>query len=270
MAGTAIDSSGGGSGKIGNQVFNKGSRGPLFYIVREDAAQALAEKNGRLMPLIGDSFGRLHVRDAQLADVIAALGGIDATNALLATLTGGVKVLSIGAGDERIGRVAGQLVSISDEKILIADGDYVADDVVSESITVGTPWLFQNVARVPGGSGYIMDSVLLAQTTNIAGWFSLYLFTRRPTCELSDGIPNTAVLAADRKYFVKRIDFPACSDLGTGSPDTDATPSTVGGLPKSFVCEKGSRDLWGVLAIRNVVDLANDTWLRVTLNVEQY
>ena len=165
-----------------------------------------------------------------------------------------------------------KLVTVSDEKIVRADGAYVAEDVVSENISsaIAQPWHFPNCARVLGGGGSIIDSTLIAQTTAIAGWFSLFLFTRKPTSALGDGLPNTAILVSDRKYFVIRINYPACSDLGTGSPDTASTPSTVGGLPKIFVCERDSRDLWGVMVIRNAVDLADNTWLRASLNIEQY
>jgi len=73
MSGTAISSNGGGGGKIGNKKFVKGSRGTLFYLVRSDVAQALANKDGELMPIIGDGFGRIHVKDAQFARVIELL-----------------------------------------------------------------------------------------------------------------------------------------------------------------------------------------------------
>lgn len=270
MGDTAISPGGGGGGKTGNKKFTKGSRGTLLYVVREAVAKAMADKDGQLAPLIVDAFNRLHVKDSQIPDVVNALGAITDSNTFLQTLVNGIKVASIAAGSNRIGTVSGQLVAVADEKIVLCSGAYDAEDVVSESTTAGKAWHFANVARVEGGGGYLMDSVLLAQTTGIAGWFSLYLFTRKPTCALNDDAANTAVLAADRKYFVARIDYPACSDLGTGAPDTSATPSTIGGLPKSFVCEKGSRDLWGVMVIRNAVDLADSTWLRASLNIEQY
>jgi len=94
MSGTAIDSGGGGGGKIGNKKFTKGSRGSLLYVVREAVAQAMADKDGDLAPLIVDAFNRLHVKDSQIPDIVNALGAIGLTNTLLQTLTGGVKVLN--------------------------------------------------------------------------------------------------------------------------------------------------------------------------------
>ena len=165
-----------------------------------------------------------------------------------------------------------KLVSVADEKTVLANGAYTAEDVVSENVTVALgaqPWTFRNAARENGGGGIIYDALILAQTTAIASWFSLFLHTGIPTCELGDGVANTAFILADRGIAVGRVNFPICDDIG-GMSDTQSTPSTVGGLPKSFVCQKGSRNLYGVLVIRNAVDLADSTKLRIILNIEQF
>ena len=92
MSGTAIDSGGGGGGKTGNKKFNKGSRGTLFYAVQKAVSQPMVDKDGYLAPLIVDAFGRLHIKDAQIPDVIEALGAIGITNLLLTTLTEGISI----------------------------------------------------------------------------------------------------------------------------------------------------------------------------------
>jgi len=164
------------------------------------------------------------------------------------------------------------LVEIADEKVLLADAAYVAGDVVSENVTIAAgakPFVFRNVVRKEGGSGIIHDALILAQTTAVASVFSLFLHKATPTCELGDGVPNTAFLLADRHIAVVRIDFTACDDVGAGMSETTATPSTYGKLPKAFTCQTGSRDLHGVLAIHNAVDLLDDTVLRIVLMVEQ-
>jgi len=92
MSGTAISSNGGGGGKIGDKAFVKGSRGTLFYLVRSDVAQALADKDGELMPMIADSLGRIPVKDAQIPDILEALGAIGITNESLATLIAGITI----------------------------------------------------------------------------------------------------------------------------------------------------------------------------------
>lgn len=165
------------------------------------------------------------------------------------------------------------LVAVSHEKIVLANGAYVAEDVVSENTTAALGakfWSFPGMAKRPGGQGYIVGGFITAETTAIASWFSLFLHTDEPTCAVGDGIPNTAFLLADRHIAVPGpIDFPACSDLGTGMSSTVATASTVGNLPIPFVCKSGSTTLTGPLVIRNAVDLADTTILRVTLFVEQ-
>lgn len=162
------------------------------------------------------------------------------------------------------------LVLVPAEKIVVCSGAYEAEDVVSESTTAGTAWRFSGCARKPGGGGYIMGALVVAQTTNIAGWFSMFMHTKTPTCALNDDAANTAPIAANKEIYLGRINFDACSDLGSGAPDAIATPSTSGGLPIPFVCQPNSTDLYGVMVIRNAVDLADNTWLRVTLAIERY
>jgi len=164
------------------------------------------------------------------------------------------------------------LVEVADEKVVLANGAYEAGDVVSENVTIAagaTPWIFRNMVRKPGGAGIIHDALILAQTTAIASVFSLFLHKATPTCELGDGVPNTAFIIGDIGIAVVRIDFIACDDVGTGMSESTATPSTYGKLPKAFVCAEGSRNLQGVLAIHNAVDLADSTSLRIVLLVEQ-
>ena len=167
-----------------------------------------------------------------------------------------------------------KLVAVHSQKKVLANGAYVAEDVVSEDITTAlgaTPWSFPGMAKTPGGGGWIVGGLITAETTAIASWFTLFLHIDAPTCVVSDGIPNTAPILADRTIYVGRIDFPACSGLGTNEmSETMATPSTVGNLPMPFVCQHNSSALYGVLVIRNAVDLAANTWLRIALNVDQH
>lgn len=165
-----------------------------------------------------------------------------------------------------------KFVEIVAKKIILASGAYTALDVVSEATTIALgakPWLFEGMARKRGGAGIIHDVQILAETTNIASQFSLFLHKGLPTCELGDAVPNTAFIAADVNIAVHRIHLPAADDVGTGMSETFAGPSTVGNLPKLFVCAGDSRDLQGVLAIRNAVDLADKTTLTIKIWVEQ-
>lgn len=164
-----------------------------------------------------------------------------------------------------------KLVEVVDRKTVLASGAYTAEDVVSESTSapLALPWVFKDCAKAVGGGGRIIDALILAETTNIASQFSLFLHKDVPTCNLFDAAINTAFIIGDIDIAVGRIHFPAADDVG-GMSETVATPSTVGNLPKTFVCKHDSRDLYGVLVIRNAVDLADLTRLTIKLWIEQW
>lgn len=164
------------------------------------------------------------------------------------------------------------LVMVPAIKHIRANDAHTAEDVVSESATdgEGTCWEFPHCVRKNGGAGRIVGATVLAETTNIGGWFSLLLHTKTPTAELDDAVTNTAPIAADRDFYAGRIDFAACTDLGGGFQDQEASPSTVGRLPKYFTCAPNDTSLYGITVIRNAVDLADYTWLKFILAIEQY
>ena len=178
--------------------------------------------------------------------------------------------------DEILKAIRGQyqpsMARVSVEKIIVANGAYTAGDVISETVTGGvggTPWRFRDMARKNGGGGYITYAFITAETTAIASLLTLFLHTKTPTCELDDADANTAPIKADRHIYAGAVEFAACSDVGTGMSGTVASPSTIGGLPLGFVCAPDSKDLYGVLAISNALDLADLTTMTVTLIVEQ-
>ena len=168
-----------------------------------------------------------------------------------------------------------KLVERHAEAIVLANGAYEIGDVVSGNVSIATgatPWTFYNVVTKGGGAGEIKYAKIEAQTTGIASVFHLFVHSATPTCELGDAVPNTAPLLADVRsgIYKGRIDFTSCDDIGTGMSETLATPSTFGKLPLGFVCQPKSRTLHCVLAIANAVDLADTTYLRITLGILQY
>lgn len=181
-------------------------------------------------------------------------------------------ILAVDVGVEHLRAVLSNLyrpsmVAVSVEKVIVANGAYAAGDVVNDAS--GTAWHFKNMVRQLGGGGYITGALITAETTAIASLFTLFLHTDTPTCDLDDADENTAPIKADRHIYVGRIEFAACSDVGAGMSETEAVPSTIGRLPKGFVCKSNSRDLYGVLAISNALDLVDFTTLTITLIVEQ-
>lgn len=125
---------------------------------------------------------------------------------------------------------------------------YAAKDAISESTSVGTVWTFTDMARVVGGSGYIVKaSILTDQTTNTEG-FRLHLFNAAPTA-INDNSPCTAPLYANASSYVGTLQFPACVTEGTGATAAYAssTPNTPSAnLPMSFGTNADA-NLYGIL-----------------------
>ena len=166
--------------------------------------------------------------------------------------------------------IIGLVKTVSVTKAVAAAGNYTAEDVISESASVGTSWVFTNIARNMGAGGYITRAQVICETTAQIQRLTLYVFKAVPTSALNDNVANTAVLHADTGNYIGRIDFPALEDLG-GDSETVATPSTYGNLPLAFICAAASRTLWGVLVTRDSFtnETATDDYI-VRLTAEQY
>ena len=143
-------------------------------------------------------------------------------------------------------------VSIS--KALVAAGDYAAEDVMSESTTVGTPWVFANIVRNAGGVGVITKAIALCSTTALTPRITVYLFTKSPNvlgAAFQDNAANTAVYSVDRDGYVGRLDFSAMQDLG-GNSESMLVPGDIG-MPLEFKCAPGENTLWGIAVTRDAI-----------------
>ena len=150
--------------------------------------------------------------------------------------------------------IGGRTITVTTTRTLDASGsDYAAEDVVSDDDTAsgGTALTFTGIAKGVGGAGYITNASILCSTTGLLWGLTLYLFRVIPTSgELDDNAANTSVHTTDRPNYVGKIDFPAMSDLG-GNSETEATPSTVGNIPRSFNCAADDSNLYGILVTRD-------------------
>ena len=152
----------------------------------------------------------------------------------------GVKV-SVSSGVKRVDVV----------KELAAAGNYSANDVLSESTTVGTAWKFEGMGREIGGSGSITKAMAVLETTALTPRLVLYLFNAPPTSELNDNVANTALLHADLSNFVGWIEFDALETLNAGDSIAIATPNTNGNVPLEYDCVSGDDALYGILVTRD-------------------
>lgn len=253
--------------KAEDAAHSSGEYGIMLLAVRKDTAAALAGTDADYIPLIVDASGRLHV--APLAAGSNAIGKL-ATNS--GVDIGDVDILSIAAGNTRIGTMSGVCKTVSVTKALESASAYEAEDVLSESDTdgEGTAWTFSALFRANNTGGYITKAVALCETTAITPRLTLFLFHTAPTCELDDHAANTAVLHADEANFVGSIDFPAMEDLGTGDSQAIATPSTVGNLPLWVDAASDADDLIGVLVTRDVFTNTATNDIIIKLTLEQY
>jgi len=125
---------------------------------------------------------------------------------------------------------------------------YTAKDTVANATSGAVVMTFTGVARITGGSGYIVKaSILTSQTTNTEQ-YRLHLYNGSPTA-LQDNAACTAPLYADAASYVGSITFPACAVEGTGATAAyaNATPNSSGAnLPMAFVCNADA-NLYGIL-----------------------
>lgn len=140
----------------------------------------------------------------------------------------------------------GKTVSVT--KAVAAAESYAAEDVLSESASAGTAWIFRGM----GGSGYIVKAQVICETTAQTPRLTLYLFDTLPTSNLYDNIANTALLHADLANYLGKIDFPAMEDLG-GDSEAVASPSTYGNLPLAFATKGEAQALYGILVTRDAI-----------------
>ena len=96
------------------------------------------------------------------------------------------------------------LTTVSVTKALVAAGDYAAEDVLSESASAGTPWVFNGIVPANGKTSYIVKAQAILETTALALKLTLFLFKATPTSNLNDNVANTALLHADLARYYSR------------------------------------------------------------------
>ena len=138
------------------------------------------------------------------------------------------------------------LITKSVTKALVAAANYADEDVLSESVTVGTAWVFDGVVTSKGASAKIVKAQAIWETTALTPSLTLYLFKAIPTSNLNDNLANTALLHADLANYLGKIDFPAMADEGG---DSESIVVDTGNLPLPFSVATGDDALYGVLVL---------------------
>lgn len=160
-------------------------------------------------------------------------------------------------------------------KTLAASAAYVANDVLSESIStdVATHWQFLSVVDANGGSGIITHAQVMAETSSASGDITLYLFSASPSGTLRDNLANTAPTYNDvtASKLIGKIDFPLLvADSTTGEAVALATPYTASsGLPLPFICASATNVIYGIAVANNAWSPAPSTDLMFALTIER-
>jgi len=145
---------------------------------------------------------------------------------------------------------------------------YTNEDVVSESTSAGTSWVFTAVVPDNWAGGRIVKAIVQCDDTNIAPVMTMYLTNVVPTGNLDDNGANTnPVYATESDNYQGRLDWAALEDLG--GPSEAVLVAADLKLPLPFVCAEGANDLYGVLVIRSSAHTPTSgaKW-RVTLTIE--
>jgi hypothetical protein len=181
-----------------------------------------------------------------LAAILAKLIAAPSTAANQALILAAIQA-GLSAGEAHIGSVSGQSTVVSASYTRPANTDYyTALYAFADSISAPSLLTFTNIARVNGGSGYIVKARLVTdQSSNAARW-RLHLFHTAPTA-VND---NSAfpLLFANRVNKIGYIDFDAMGTEGSGS---NCAESTNFSARLKFVCAAGSRNIYGILQVRD-------------------
>jgi hypothetical protein len=127
---------------------------------------------------------------------------------------------------------------------------YTAGDLITPSTTAHNPITFSDCARNNGGSGIILDAVLIdsaCQTTKLDAELYLFDTTVAPVHDNAAWAPSDAELAT----LVAVIDFGSTPWVGDPTAGTGNVVYQVQNNNAGFVCGAASRNLFGVLVARN-------------------
>jgi hypothetical protein len=147
-------------------------------------------------------------------------------------------------------------------------GAYAAGDVVGADdccTTLAIVWTFE-VAKAKGESFYIVGARLVNETENQVVQYDLKLFNATPTGELRDNFPNNNPIFRDADKWIGDVSFPTSVAQGaTVVTHTEATPSTLGKLPKPMKCAVDDNKIYGVLVTNTVYTQTATDKIRIVL-----
>ena len=181
-------------------------------------------------------------------------------------------VSSIAAGDNRIGRVSSTFKEVRVSKVIAAASGYTAGDVVNDltCCAAAAAWEF-DVARENGGYVTIWDCTLFNETENQAVQYDLFLYNAAPAGEKVDNVASNNPTPEDRAKYLYTIELPSSIARGaTVATYTGASPSTLGGLPKTLKCAAATTKIYVVLVTRTAYTQTPTDDIEIVWQVEQH
>jgi hypothetical protein len=136
-----------------------------------------------------------------------------------------VQTVSGSASEYHLGEIGGNL-TYSSLEFTNSSGSgtaYIANDVVSGSLTVVTPYELTNAFRKNGGSGYVVSLGLSTDKSSITPQFRVHFFNSSTAIIVGDNLPYND-LYSDISKKLKYYDLPA---MATSS-------NTSGSLSRTF------------------------------------
>jgi len=132
---------------------------------------------------------------------------------------------------------------VSEEKALAAAGNYADEDVLSEHVTTGTAWNFDEISSLDGGVVWLHKSIITIETSDLAWILNLHLFNITPTGETNDNVANDNPVLADKEEYQGFMAFPAMTNEG-GISQTQV----IHNPPIPLACAVGDDSIFGILS----------------------
>lgn len=175
---------------------------------------------------------------------------------------------SLGASENHIGAVGGGIARVS--ATFTRPGDttpYTAGDIVSNSTSATTLIALAGIARVNGGSGYLVGIRLSTNLKSITPRFRIRIFNAsNPT--LSGDNAAFQSKYTDESKRVARFDLAAMiTPIDTTNSDMSSTEDDTIRIP--FVCAGGSTTLYIALETLDAFTPANGESFTLTLKADQ-
>ena len=215
-------------------------------------------QNNTLSTLALESGGTLA---AILAKLITAPATASAQTSIIAAIQAGLY-----PSENHVGIVSGQTVAVSTSFNRPTNVTaYAALGTIADSTTAPTILTFTNIARINGGSGYIVKArIATDQITNVAR-IRLHLYSSALPLTINDSSPYTE-LYTNLANKIGHIDFDMLNTEGVGSTAASALNSSA---RLAYICVPGSRNIYGMIETRDIFTPTSGQKFFIELTTEQ-